>query len=271
MTTTKGEASIWQPRFATNLSANTKQVEEAMIALQGQTEFLLETFTYAKNTGSLTVYKNGEIINKNEDWRELTPASLDDNEANTFQLVVPANVGDVITAIGLTEIRGTVKTDAGSIILDSPPDFSLYPTASRWWDCRTGKSYIAVENSTGYKQWVEERSPTNPPNYEVTTISTPVDAITVTGTYHSKLIEFTTDADIYVTVGKALDVNGQFVGAIVFIQNVGVGACTIVPDTANGVVVTTNSSYKLEGQNSVVALVAKSETSWALMGNLEVI
>lgn len=273
----KGEASIWQPRFAVNLSANTKQVEESKVALAGQSEFLLESFTYAKNTGSLTVYKNGALINKDIDWREVTPVSGDDNEADTFILTTeflatnPTVGGDVFTAVGLTEITGTLYTSAESIISDTPPDPLVYTKATRWWDCRTGKSYILTSNSTGYKQWVEERSPIDPPNYQVKTYSTNLTELTVNGTYHSNLVEFTTDADIFVTVGKALDTEGQFVGAIVFIQNIGFGQCTILPDVANGVEVSTNSSYKLEGPNSTVALIAKSENKWVLVGNLEVV
>lgn len=180
------------------------------------------------------------------------------------------NFGD--HAVNMKTLREFMEGQAvggGSIISATPPPSTV--NATRWWRCTDGKSFVRVQNSTGYGQWVEERTPINPPNYEITTVPTASTEVTITGEHHSTLLEFITDETIVVTVGKAVNADNQFVGALVFIQNTGLGMCTIAADTANGVVVTTNSSYKLEGQNSTVALMAKSETSWVLMGNLEVI
>lgn len=269
---TSSEANIWQPRQIINLSANTKQAEERFSASAGQQEFLLGNFTYAKDTGSLTVYRNGGLLSKWIDWVELSPDTGTDNEANSFRILTPCEVDDEVVALGLTEIRGDVAVSSGSVISPTPPAITENLKATRWWDCTTGRSYVLTNNSTGYKQWVEERSPINPPNFAVTTLYVEGTVIPINATLHSYMVVITDPGDVSCLVGRSLDDNGAgYGGALVFIRYDGTGTCTIVPDVADGVDIKSAFSFVLSAQYSTVALLSNTEFEWTLMGDLQVV
>lgn len=95
-----GEANVWNPRTLLSLSADTKRVEERLTAVDGQTLFTLTEFTYALNTGSLAVYKNGHLLTKGVEWTEGTDT--------TFSIVSPSVSGDQIVAVGFVAITADV-------------------------------------------------------------------------------------------------------------------------------------------------------------------
>lgn len=103
MDVVNNEANVWTPEFNSVVSSDTKRVEESQVADAGQTVFILSTFIYAPNTGSLAVYKNGLLQKIKIDWNELSAAR--------FALTVGATAGDNITAVGFTAITGTVEPD----------------------------------------------------------------------------------------------------------------------------------------------------------------
>jgi len=100
-----GEASIWNPRNILGLSPDTKTVDERLTAVEGQTLFRVNTFTYAIGTGALEIHKNGLLLAQGIEWVEQTN--------NTFQLATPATAGDQIIAMGhvgvtaLVDVRDT--------------------------------------------------------------------------------------------------------------------------------------------------------------------
>lgn len=95
-----GEANVWEPRKFIQVSADSKSVEELLIATASQTVFTLQTFRYTPGTGALTIHKNGLILNKDVDWTESTDS--------TFTLTNAAALDDELVAVGLTAIEGTV-------------------------------------------------------------------------------------------------------------------------------------------------------------------
>ena len=98
------EASIWAPGEQVNISANSKRAIQAFVATAGQTQFTLTNFTYTVNTQSLSVYKNGNVLRYGLDFGEVS--------SSVFVLYVPCSAGDVIYAVGFTEISGAATTTA---------------------------------------------------------------------------------------------------------------------------------------------------------------
>lgn len=106
------EASIWTPGDTVNISTNSKRAIQAFIATTGQTQFTLTNFTYAVNTQSLSVYKNGNILRYGIDFGEVSPS--------VFVLYTACVVGDIIYAVGFTEISGSATTTAAVDVSTSP-------------------------------------------------------------------------------------------------------------------------------------------------------
>lgn len=95
-----GEADIWQPRTLLEVTADTKTVTQRITATQDQLLFVLSDFAYAVGTGALQVYKNGSYLTPATEFVEQTDT--------TFSLVVAADAGDQIVAVGNVGISGTV-------------------------------------------------------------------------------------------------------------------------------------------------------------------
>lgn len=96
-------ANIWQPSTITEISANTKSVEEAITAIAAQTLFTVNSFEYVLGTGALEVHQNGLLLTKNVDWSEATSTS--------FILAAGANVDDVLVASAHVGITATIELD----------------------------------------------------------------------------------------------------------------------------------------------------------------
>lgn len=96
---TSPNANIWQAKSLVEFNVNDRSATEVITAIASQTEFTLQAFAYTLGTGSLQVFKNGLLLVKNVDWIEVT--------GTTFNLLSPATVGDVVTAVGIRGIRAT--------------------------------------------------------------------------------------------------------------------------------------------------------------------
>lgn len=105
------EANIWQPRTILQLSADTKRIEEKLVATTGQTLFTLQDFSYSVDTGSLAVYlltaadaalgvKGARLLKEGVDWVEGT--------TTTFSVVAALASGDQIIAVGYVAITANV-------------------------------------------------------------------------------------------------------------------------------------------------------------------
>lgn len=94
------EANIWQPKTVIKISEDTKEVEQKLTALEGQTVFQITTFSFQAGVGALAVYKNGGRLAKYSDWSETA--------TNSFVISVPATSGDIFLAVGKTGITGNV-------------------------------------------------------------------------------------------------------------------------------------------------------------------
>lgn len=95
-----GNASVWEPTTKTQISGNTKAVEELIEAAQDQILFDLLTFEYVVGTGALEVHKNGLLLTKGKQWQEVTSSS--------FVLTDTATLGDQVVASGKVGITGTL-------------------------------------------------------------------------------------------------------------------------------------------------------------------
>jgi hypothetical protein len=94
------KATAWNPSSLLALSADTKRVEELLGTFVGQQHFSISRFKYARGTGALAVYKNGELLKEGVHWVEQSPTS--------FSLLVPAIEGDVLIVVGYVGITGSV-------------------------------------------------------------------------------------------------------------------------------------------------------------------
>lgn len=72
-------------------------------ATAGEIAFVLTTYAYAINTGSILVFKNGDILVKTTDYTE--------TDTTTITLTHPAAASDVISIVGMVGISGTTFVD----------------------------------------------------------------------------------------------------------------------------------------------------------------
>lgn len=117
-------ASIWNPaEFIPNLGANNSVKYQKFVATAGQTLFNLIGFAYTKETNSLLVFKNDELLQITADFTETSTTS--------FTLVTPATVGDRINVIAFTEISAslTIPEDGSVSLTKIAPGFLLPVTA----------------------------------------------------------------------------------------------------------------------------------------------
>lgn len=138
-----GEANVWQPRTA--ISGNTLSVPQSFIATAGQTKFTLTLFSYALNTGAISVYKNG---------LRLIPADWIEIDAETITIITPCTLNDVVLIVGNVGMSATVQTDfttytafatvadmvAGALIAGTGTATSNYAVA----DNSGGASYVIL-------------------------------------------------------------------------------------------------------------------------------
>lgn len=98
-------ANVWNPnaRTVTQANANGTFKEELLIAESGQRTFNITTFAYALGTGSLIVFKNGEILSRNLDYIETSTTQI--------LLTVGATAGDKLLICGFVGITGSAATD----------------------------------------------------------------------------------------------------------------------------------------------------------------
>ena len=106
-----GEANIWNPRTLIAVSADTKSVEEKLIATAAQTLFTITDFIYVVGTGALEVHKNGLLLTKGTDWVEQT--------GTTFAVISPSTAGDVLVASGHVGITGLVDVRDTDIFISN--------------------------------------------------------------------------------------------------------------------------------------------------------
>lgn len=91
-------ASIWTPG-SNNVPAVdplSQIASQRFTATEGQTAFVISTFTYAINVGALTVYVNRTKIPTTE---------IVENSESTFTLLQPCDVGDLVEVVGQTAIE----------------------------------------------------------------------------------------------------------------------------------------------------------------------
>lgn len=99
-------ATVWSPndKFLAESNATGTVKQEQQVAIAGQTIFNLVTFAFVANTGSLTVYKNGKILTRTEDYVEVSNVGI--------VLTAPATVGDEILFVGFVGITGNALIDS---------------------------------------------------------------------------------------------------------------------------------------------------------------
>lgn len=92
-------ANVWNPGSdIVSVNANTTLVKQSFSAAENQTVFNLTLFSYAPNTGSLIVFRNGQLLN-----------NISETSPTSFTLTnIILNDGDLITAIGFVGITATV-------------------------------------------------------------------------------------------------------------------------------------------------------------------
>lgn len=90
-------ASIWAPGSTNIPVADPKsQIKsETFTAIEGQTDFVITQFTYHPGGGALEVYVNGA---------KLKSADVSETGDNTFTVAQACDVGDVVEAVGNTEM-----------------------------------------------------------------------------------------------------------------------------------------------------------------------
>lgn len=99
-------ASAWSPNPNTVTQANAQGTlkQELQVGSLGQQIFTLTTFAFAPNTGSLLVYKNGLLLNRNVDYLETSGTQI--------ILTIGTVAGDKILLVGFVGVVGTVAADA---------------------------------------------------------------------------------------------------------------------------------------------------------------
>lgn len=98
-------ASIWSPNstFISESNATGTIKQETQVAVAAQVSFILTTFAFVANTGTLLVFKNGDILIRGTDYTEVSNTGI--------VLTAPALVGDEFLFIGYIGLIGAVTTD----------------------------------------------------------------------------------------------------------------------------------------------------------------
>jgi hypothetical protein len=101
-------ASVWETGAEIiSVNANTTLVNQLFTATNAQSLFTLTAFEYVLGTGSLLVFKNGDILAPGTDYTETSTSS--------FTLTTPAALNDKVLALGFVGIEGSVGTLSGSL------------------------------------------------------------------------------------------------------------------------------------------------------------
>lgn len=98
-------ATIWNPNdnYLAQSNATGTVKQEAQVATAAQVSFILTTFSFVANTGSLFVYKNGSILTRGADYTEVSNTGI--------TLAVAATAGDKFLFIGFVGITGLSVLD----------------------------------------------------------------------------------------------------------------------------------------------------------------
>ncbi len=99
-------ATIWSPNseFLAESNATGTIKEEKQVAIAAQVNFILTTFAFVANTGSLLVFKNGLALIRGEDYTEVSNTGI--------LLTSPATVGDELLFVGFVGMTGTTVIDS---------------------------------------------------------------------------------------------------------------------------------------------------------------
>jgi hypothetical protein len=130
-------ANVWTPNARTVpiVDATGAFKEEQLVAEEGQRVFTIISFTFAKNTGSLLVFKNGKKLSKDVDYIEAN--------TNSIILMVAANKFDTVLFLGLINIKGVVVNDIvlrNELISNSGASILGYQLTSPDAEIRTAQS-----------------------------------------------------------------------------------------------------------------------------------
>lgn len=112
------EANIWQPRTVVEIRDDTQSIVESHTGVLNQTLISLRNFTYTLGVGAVQVFKDGHHLRPNEEWTEVTDASI--------SLVTPLVGGEKITVRGDVGITGTVDVRDTDIYLANYPVLRVY-------------------------------------------------------------------------------------------------------------------------------------------------
>lgn len=180
------------------------------------------------------------------------------NVADGLQRTDGVNLGQ------MQDILYAVDVEGGSIISCEMPPTSV--TATRWWHSETGKAYILTENSTGHKQWVEERSPIDPPDYEIEIYRSADSLISINADYHKKML--IVSAETAIITLEQIEFLGDISPAIVFIRFDGTGSCTFA--AGEGVTLLSATTTTFSKQYSMATAMCTGDNEWVVAGDLEV-
>lgn len=98
-------ANAWSPQVKTVTQANANGLLkfEEQIADAGQRIFSLATFAYTVGTGSIIVFKNGQLLTRNSDYVEI--------DATTISLSDRCEEDDKVQFLGFVGVSGTAVVD----------------------------------------------------------------------------------------------------------------------------------------------------------------
>lgn len=99
-------ATAWNPNpeMVSQVNASGLLKQETLVGTNGKRTFNLTTFAYAVGTGSIIVFKNGKLLDRNVGFFEV--------DTTTVLLADPTADGDIISILGVVGITGTAIVDA---------------------------------------------------------------------------------------------------------------------------------------------------------------